>query len=587
MDSALLAVTSAKEPPPAAAAAWRSTPLPDVWGLPRRLVGTRGFYRAEFSVDTPGQGLWAVYLPQVAQNASIAVNGEWIGGIGSVDGELARRWVKPVLLTFPAGLLVPGPNVLMVRYATDPGAIGVLSRILVGPDAELRPSFEVVYFVRHTLPQLSVLVGLMTGGVLVLLAVRRSQFIAYRWFAAGILLWTIRTIGIVLEPPSGPLSAAWDWLVSVTGPMSPTCFVIGLHRSLGRHRPRLEAALLASLLVGALARAIVPRMAQPAVDVLWGMVVLPQGLYLVWLVVQAARERAIERAWVIALPALVALAISFIDLQFFLTGRALVAFPLFELVPPIVLLAILAGQIAFLDQAVSESELLNRELEQRVSQKHQELERNYSRMRALERERAASEERDRIMRDMHDGMGAQLVSTLALVESEAASPQQIANALRDALDELRLMLDSLDPEESDLLAVLGNIRGRLEPRLVRAGMRFEWRVRDVPALSGFGPRRMVHVLRIVQEAISNAVRHARARTIAIQTGEEPDDGGRPGVFVEVRDDGQGMEQGARERSKGRGLTNMQLRARELGGRLTLESGTDGTTLRLWLPLAAA
>jgi signal transduction histidine kinase len=528
-----------------------------------------------------------VYLPQVAQNASVAVNGEWIGGVGRVEGELVRRWVKPLLLTFPAGLLVPGQNVLTIRYATDPGAIGVISGILVGPDAELRPSFEVVYFVRHTLPQLSVLVGLVTGGVLALLAARRSQFIAYRWFAAGILLWTIRTIGIVLEPPPAPLSAPWDWLVSVTGPMSPTCFVIGLHRTLGRHRPKLEAVLLVSVLAGALLRAVVPRMAQPAVDVLWGMVVVPQGFYLVWLLVQAARERAIERAWVIALPALVALVIAFVDLQIFVTGRPLVAFPLFELVPPIVLLGILAGQIAFLDQAVMESETLNRELEQRVSQKHQELERNYGRMRSLERERAASEERDRIMRDMHDGMGAQLVSTLALVESEAASPQQIADALRDALDELRLMLDSLDPEESDLLAVLGNVRGRLEPRLARAGMRFEWRVRDVPVLAGFGPHRMVHVLRIVQEAISNAVRHAHARTIAIQTGEETDERGRPGVFVEVRDDGEGIDPGARDRRKGRGLANMQQRAGELGGRFALTSGAEGTTVRLWLPLTAA
>jgi signal transduction histidine kinase len=230
--------------------------------------------------------------------------------------------------------------------------------------------------------------------------------------------------------------------------------------------------------------------------------------------------------------------------------------------------------------ALDDAQRLNRELEQRVRDKHDELERNYALLRRLERDRAVSEERDRIMRDMHDGMGAQLVSTLALVESGRGTAKDVSDALRGALDDLRLVIDSLEPVEDDLAATLGMIRQRLEPRLERHGIRFDWQVADLPPLPGFGPERALQMLRIVQEAITNVVKHASAHTIAIRTGVEACDGVR-GLYVEVRDDGEGFD-AAHVEGDGRGLANMRRRAAALGGRLTLASGPGGTTVRLWL-----
>lgn len=118
-------------------------------------------------------------------------------------------------------------------------------------------------------------------------------------------------------------------------------------------------------------------------------------------------------------------------------------------------------------RARNEAETLNRELEQRIREKSAELERNYQRLRELERQQVLDEERRRIMRDMHDGMGGHLVSTLALAESGATKSETIAEALRAALNDLRLMIDSLDPVEGDLTLVLGMFRARLESQLAR------------------------------------------------------------------------------------------------------------------------
>jgi two-component system sensor histidine kinase UhpB len=84
------------------------------------------------------------------------------------------------------------------------------------------------------------------------------------------------------------------------------------------------------------------------------------------------------------------------------------------------------------------------------------------------------------------------------------------------------------------------------------------------------------VLRVVQEAITNVLKHARATTITVRTGVAA---GR-GPYVSVADDGSGF---APEHGEGRGLVNMRRRATELGGDLEIATGPGGTCVTLWLP----
>lgn len=118
----------------------------------------------------------------------------------------------------------------------------------------------------------------------------------------------------------------------------------------------------------------------------------------------------------------------------------------------------------------------------------------------VEKERLLLMERERITREMHDGLGGQLVSTLALVERGVGSQSEIAEALRRALDDIRIVTDSLDPETTDLSTSLGKLRARLTPLLSRNGVDLQWRVEDVPGIHSIPPESTLHVLRIIQEA---------------------------------------------------------------------------------------
>ena len=79
-----------------------------------------------------------------------------------------------------------------------------------------------------------------------------------------------------------------------------------------------------------------------------------------------------------------------------------------------------------------------------------------------DRRRTLLEERDRIMRDLHDGLGSQLVGAIHEVRVEAPDPKKLEDVLARCLDELRLAIESIDPDARHLPLMLGALRYRME-----------------------------------------------------------------------------------------------------------------------------
>jgi signal transduction histidine kinase len=233
-------------------------------------------------------------------------------------------------------------------------------------------------------------------------------------------------------------------------------------------------------------------------------------------------------------------------------------------------------------QVLDEAESLNVDLEHRVEIKRIELEKNFQKLQELEKKSVLVHERERIMRDMHDGMGGHLVSTLSMIEASEGDHEDISQSLRDALDDLRVMIDSLDPVDDDLTTVLGMYRSRIQPRLEQSNIKINWKVTDIPNIPDLGPEKVLQVLRILQEAISNIIKHANADQITVQTEEVTTSGGNSSVYVRISDDGKGMET---MNVSGRGLKNMRRRAEQIGAELEIESHTSGTTVSLKLSLS--
>lgn len=212
---------------------------------------------------------------------------------------------------------------------------------------------------------------------------------------------------------------------------------------------------------------------------------------------------------------------------------------------------------------------LNHSLEQRVAQKETQLLAAFDQLRESERREVLQAERQRLTRDMHDGLGSQLVQTLNLVRSQTVPDSQaITGMLHHALQELRMTLDSLEPMEGDLPAILGTLRRRIGPALEAAGIELDWQVQEVPPIAVHGlpleSLGVMHLFRFLQEVFANIIKHAGASRVEVRTwATEPN--GR--VVLSVSDNGRGIGTGQRE--GGRGMDNLRTRAHALGAQLRI------------------
>jgi len=233
--------------------------------------------------------------------------------------------------------------------------------------------------------------------------------------------------------------------------------------------------------------------------------------------------------------------------------------------------------------AIAEVERVNAGLAERLRAREAELELSHQRLRAVERRQMLSEERQRMMQDMHDGLGSTLISAIRSVEHGGISDSKVAQILKDCMDGLKLAIDSTEPVEVDLLLLLATLRFRLEPRLEDTGVALLWEVRELPTLDWLDPSSALHILRIVQESVANILRHTRATEIRVGTAVAGD-----GVQVTIDDNGQGFDvEKPLSEASGKGLHNQQRRAQMLGGTVNWESGPEGTRFTLWLPLEPA
>lgn len=531
--------------------------------------------RTRFERPQPADEGALLMLGGVHQDASVLLNGLPVrhahvrGAASQVSGAL---WIP-----LAAGLLRPGPNELVVelRARASASARVYLGSAHLGLPATMAP-FQARQQWLHAGGAQSALV--LLGALLLFLlpiAVARPRESLYRWVATALAASAVYVANFASS--WRPLDLrAWSAVIHLSLLLATYALVRCSAKMLGERAPRWASVLA----VGAALMIVGDSLLWPHAATVWlGLgyrlaILALIGALAGWWWRRRDRAQVPDGHWFAAALLLMAILGVHDALRVFL--REIWTTPGYLLHWGILYTALLLFVVLLLRilDGLRQAESGRAELSLALAQRTRELENEFDRRRAAEAARTLADERARIMRDMHDGVGGQLVALIGQVQAGQAEAAQIAPQLRRTLDDLRLMIDSLDSACADLSVALGMLRARMEPLLAAQAMRVVWRTAHLPDLPSAAPATVLHVLRILQEALTNALKHAQASQIDVGADW---DGAR--LRIVVADDGRWRDDGS-----GRGLASMRARAAAIGGDIDIVHDAGGTRVTLELPL---
>lgn len=569
--------------PPEAAAAWQPVAMPDVRTRPGAAVvqDGRGYEMRWYRVHVPAgvDEPQALYVPRlVTLSAAVLARTPDGGWRLLLDNQHAEReqWVQPLWLPLPG----PGEQGLdiVVALPVPAGSYHAVSRLWVGPREVLEKRWQWRVRMQTGLPQAVSLTLVVLGAFALTLWLRRRDEAIYGLFALVALSWMVRNLHYYVSQPASTTGQDWFWWATHASLawVMLTALLFALRFACRRARLLERGLVTAVVLVSVVSMPLWLRQVDMVV-LQYGVTAAVAAIGTGWLAVLAWRERCTElRVMVLAMVG--AVAVGGHDLAV-LAGWA---WPEHFFGLPFATLAVMLSflhavqrrYVGTVEQVQAENSQLQEDLDEQVSV----LQAQNAQLREVERQQALLLERQRIMADMHDGLGSSLLSALVAVEQGSMSHEKVVEVLRECVDDLRLVIDSLEPVGHDLVSLLATMRYRLGKRLQIGGLKLDWDVQDLPPLAWLEPPDALHVLRLMQEALNNVLKHARASRVRMVTRHH-------GSYVEIRveDDGAGFD--LQTIQHGRGLKSQIKRAQALGGKLRVDSSPGhGTRLSLRLPV---
>ncbi|MBS0580479.1 MAG: CHASE3 domain-containing protein [Proteobacteria bacterium] len=201
----------------------------------------------------------------------------------------------------------------------------------------------------------------------------------------------------------------------------------------------------------------------------------------------------------------------------------------------------------------------------------------------------AEKERAALSRELHDELGGLLVAArmdLSWLEEKVGSSdpdiraqfKRVQDALQAGVDLKRRVVENLRPTLLDNLGLLPALRWQVADSCGRAGLQCTERYpKEDLRLT---PEASIAIFRIVQEALTNILKHAEARNVEVSIETIAD-----WLVIRVRDDGKGLPADSRRALRSHGLAAMRHRANALGGEWRIDRGERGTMVEVRLPIA--
>ena len=559
--------------------------LPDEWSNSRPREDGPVWYRLSFDAPVGSEPLLAAYIERVCSNAEVHLNGVIIYSGGRMTEPVTRNCYYPQLVTLPGGLLHAEGNTLDIKLqgytlqkVSSRQRSGGLSQVRIGPLAVLAEEHASKMFWSISLLQIITTATTMLGAFVLFLGWMNRQEAHLTYFGLLTLAWNALTARTWLQQM--PFDNGTTELLVCVGFSMLAALVVQFLLSYGGLRSRvIEAILLTQCLLVPMTLVLAGPQRLFTVSNAWYLLMVLEVMVVTVLYLHAEWRAEGENFWPMAVM------LSLLGVLI-LTERAMQYdwFPaphlhLLNLSMPILLSVVGARQLKAFGLALQAAENARNSLESRVAEATAEMERNYVQMAELRVEQVTEKERKRIAGDLHDDLGAKLLTIVHTSESE-----RISTLAREALEEMRLSVRGLTGKPLPVADALADWRAETVSRLGQAGIEVDWRSPTEDVSQQLSARAFVQTTRILREAVSNVIKHSGASHCKVRCTL-----GQQDFVLVVQDNGNGIPMELDGKlDRGHGMASMKHRAKQMQGQCLVESGPGyGTVIRLTLPLGTS
>ncbi len=530
--------------------------------------------------------LLAAHLPGSCGSIDLFLNGELIHHEPGRAGSASGICPQPRLFALPTPLLYQRDNRLEIELrgapleqVTNARRAAFVSSVAIGPQPLLARRQALAELRHITLPRMLHFALLLFGGFMLLLSRANRNVRHLRMFGLTALAWSA---GLSLAWVDHlALPSAWSDLLMAALWAPATAFAIEFMLTISRrHDRRLRRLLLLQCVLLPLSLLLLPIDLRFQAASLWAIALVLQGMAVFALFVRLHWRRRRTEVWFAFGALALAATIWLIDAVSTPGGTDSAIATAWIAASPYgwatLLFAIGLRLLSVYNHALVAAERSRSSLQSRVRDITAVIERNFAQLAELRVEQMTEKERRRIAADLHDDLGAKLLTIVHTCDNE-----RIATLGREALDEMRLSVRGLSGKPMQLGDAMADWRAETVLRLGQTQIDVDWQSPADPGDQLLPARTYVQTTRILREAVNNIIKHSGATRCEVRCFAAF---GEYGMIIE--DNGRGIPLGDnRPLAAGHGLSSMKHRASQLNGRCTVESSPGlGTVIHLTLPL---
>ena len=527
-----------------------------------------------------------IYIPRIGNHHVISLNGHDLEADLIEDPGAAAHASGPRFLKIPPSLQADSLRLTITLSAEQMTNAG-LSRVTLGQAAELRATYQHRKFwdidSRWIAATISALLALFS---LALWARQREAGILY--YSLSELCWTILSARmIVTDPPlAAPLWQTLTFVIPVF--IGSACLCLYLY-SLQPADADAESKTGNGRYLMPIAAASVVLCSLNSNRYLMGTLLLPtiaSLMHLAYLNVRTLAASKDNSSIQVLATFSVVMILVVVDVAIFALSRN--AYEQINLLRLVWVIIGVSFAKSMLDRVAHANLMLNtaaQVLRQPLPHRPAELAEAFAASNRQHLIDGAAQERQRLIHDLHDGVGSQLSSTLDMAQQQGANSSDMVPHLRKTLEQLKLTVDALEESDGNLESIIASVRYRLAPRIEAVGVQLRWQVDALPTFDHWSSQHALHLQMLLLEAFDNSIKYAKNHRIEF-TARPFTQSDKTGVTLTLKDAGPGFDwpppESKQLSGRGKGIGIMFYRAEKIGARLGIKSGPGSTTLTLQL-----